>query len=96
MTQHLISLSIVMDENRIREAAEEQAANKIASEAMKTVSASKWGNQYIEIINSAIRKIVDEVTSKYLDKITDEVAAKLSRSTKFRERVLEKIDKQEK
>lgn len=95
MTQHLISLSIVMDENRIREAAEEQAANKIASEAMKTISANRWGNKYIEIFNSAVRKIVDEVMSKYLDKIADEVAAKLSRSTRFRERVLEKIVEQE-
>lgn len=95
MTQHLISISIVMDENRIREAAEEQAANKIASEAIKTVSASRWGNKYIEIINSATRQIVDEVMNECFDKIADDVAAKLSRSIKFRERVLEKIVEQE-
>lgn len=99
VNEHIITLSINLDDNRIREIAEESAAKQIVEDVYKKESPGYYRNNRgyaIEnIADKVIEKVADDVKASMMDAIADAVASKLARSKAFREMVTGKIAEKE-
>lgn len=95
VNEHIITLSISLDDNRIKEIAEESAAKQIVDDIYNHESPGYYRNgreHAIEkIADKAIEKVADDVKVSMMDAISDAVASKLARSKAFREMVTGKI-----
>lgn len=99
VNEHIITLSISLDDQRIQEIAEESAAKQIVEDIYNQKSPGYYRNSrehaIEKIADKAIDKVVDEVKASMMDDITDAVASKLARSKAFREMVTGKIAEKE-
>lgn len=101
MADHIITISVSVDDENIARIAENAAAKQIVDEILdKQAKKDRWGNlcrnEYYEkkqqIINRVVEQAKQELMSDSLiDRIANEVTDKLFRSKAFREKVINKM-----
>ena len=84
--EHIIQIAVSVDDDRIAELAEQAAANEIVKKFINETGgyARAWTQR---ISRQVIEAIVSEMSADGYDEIAVEVATRLTRSQKFREKV---------
>lgn len=84
--EHIIQIAVSVDDDRIAELAEQAAANEIVKKFINETGryAMAWTQR---ISRQVIEAIVSEMSADGYDEIAVEVATRLTRSQKFREKV---------
>lgn len=84
--EHIIQIAVSVDDDRIAELAEQAAANEIVKKFINETGgyARTWTQR---ISRQVIEAIVSEMSADGYDEIAVEVATRLTRSQKFREKV---------
>ena len=84
--EHIIQISVSVDDGRIAELAEQAAAKELVKRFMSETGGymRSWTSTLSERVSEAI---ASEMAEDGYDEIADAVASKLVRSQKFREKV---------
>lgn len=84
--EHIIQIAVSVDDDRIAALAEQAAAKEIVRSFIDATSgyARSWTKRLSEQV---VEAIVSEMSADGYDEIAVEVAARLTRSQKFREKV---------
>ena len=84
--EHIIQIAVSVDDDRIAELAEQAAANEIVKKFINETGryTRAWTQR---ISRQVIEAIVSEMSADGYDEIAVEVATRLTRSQKFREKV---------
>lgn len=84
--EHIIQIAVSVDDDRIAELAEQAAANEIVKRFInETGSYTRAWTQ--KLSGQVVEAIVSEMAADGYDEIAAEVAERLTRSSKFREKV---------
>lgn len=84
--EHIIQIAVSVDDDRITALAEQAAANEIVNKFIdETGGYTRTWTQRLS--GQVVEAIVSEMAAGGYDEIADEVAARLTRSQKFREKV---------
>lgn len=84
--EHIIQISVSVDDGRIAELAEQAAAKELVKNFINETGgyARAWTQK---LSRQVVEAIVSEMAADGYDEIVDAVASKLTRSQKFREKV---------
>ena len=84
--EHIIQISVSVDDDRIAELAEQAAANEIVKRFINETGGytRAWTQR---LSRQVIEAIVSEMAADGYDEIAAEIATRLTRSQKFREKV---------
>lgn len=84
--EHIIQIAVSVDDDRIAALAEQAAAKDIVRNFIDATGGytRSWTRKLSEQV---VEAIVSEMSADGYDEIADEVAARLTRSQKFREKV---------
>lgn len=85
--EHIIQIAVSVDDDRIAALAEQAAAKEIVRNFIDATGGytRAWTKRLSE---QAVEAIVSEMSADGYDEIADAVASKLTRSQKFREKVV--------
>lgn len=85
--EHIIQISVSVDDGRIAELAEQAAAKELVKRFVSETGGytRSWTRKLSE---QAVEAIVSEMAAGGYDEIAEEVAARLTRSQKFREKIV--------
>ena len=84
--EHIIQISVSVDDDRIAALAEQAAAKKIVKDFINETGryTRSWTQK---LSGQVVEAIASEMSADGYDEIVDAVASKLTRSQKFREKV---------
>ena len=87
LMEHIIQIAVSVDDDRIAELAEQAAAKDIVRNFIDATGGytRAWTKRLSE---QAVEAIMSEMAADGYDEIAEEVAARLTRSQKFREKVV--------
>ena len=84
--EHIIQIAVSVDDDRIAALAEQAAAKEIVK-SFKTETGGYTRAWVSRLSEQAVEAIVSEMAAEGYDEIAEEVARRLTRSQKFREKV---------
>lgn len=84
--EHIIQIAVSVDDDRIAELAEQAAAKEIVKNFIDETGRYTWSWTQ-KLSGQVVEAIVSEMSEGGYDEIAEEVAARLTRSQKFREKV---------
>lgn len=84
--EHIIQIAVSVDDDRIEALAEKAAANELVKRFIDDTGRYRWRDRMQEAVASSI---IEALSGDGYSEIAEAVAARLSRSQKFRDKVAE-------